>query len=83
MAQIFFSMSELTKDQRHQAALDLWREKETTGEPAPSLPELMKAAYPDKPHLDGRSKEARELKVYLAELEIQADGSPVYHPKEI
>ena len=83
MAQIFFSMSELTKDQRHQAALDLWRERESSGEPAPSLPDLIKAAYPDKPELDGRSKEARELKAYLAELEIQADGSHVYHPKEI
>ena len=58
-------MSELTKDQRHQAALDLWRERESTGEPAPSLPDLINAAYPDKPELDGRSKEARELKANI------------------
>ena len=75
-------MSDITKEQRHQAALDLWRERESSGQTAPSLAELIKAAYPDKPELDGRTKEARELKSFLSELEIQADGSHVYHPKE-
>mgnify|MGYP003996149373 FL=1 len=76
-------MSDTTTEQRHQAALDLWREREASNEAPPSLAELIQAAYPDKPDLDGRTKEARELKSFLSELEIQADGSHVYHPKEI
>ena len=76
-------MSDTTTEQRHQAALDLWREREASNEAPPSLAELIQAAYPDRSDLDGRTKEARELKSFLSELEIQADGSHVYHPKEI
>ena len=76
-------MSDITKEQRHQAAVDLWREREAANETPPSLQEVMAVSYPDKPDLDGRSKEARELKSFLAELEIEPDGAHVYHPKEI
>jgi len=75
-------MSDLTKEQRHVNAVEFWNERQTNNEPPPSLQELMQVAYPDKPNLDGRSKEARELKAYLAELKIEADGAHVYHPRE-
>tara|TARA_Y100000593_G_scaffold95089_1_gene199456 strand:+ start:4581 stop:5579 length:999 start_codon:yes stop_codon:yes gene_type:complete len=45
--------------------------------------ELINAAYPDKPNLDGRTKEARDLKQYLVSFDIRADGSHVYKPKKI
>jgi len=76
-------MPDLTKEQRHARAVEFWNEKQANNEPPPSLQEVLQAAYPDKPNLDGRSKEARELKDHLAELQIEADGAHVYHPKEM
>ena len=73
-------MTELTPEERHLNALALWNERGE--ENPPSLIELIKAAYPDKDGIDGRSKEARELKVYLSTHGIQALGAHVYQPKE-
>ena len=75
-------MSELTIEQRHLVALQLWQEREANDQDPPALAELISAAYPDNSSLDGRSKEARELKAYLAEFGVKADGAHVYHPKE-
>ena len=76
-------MPELSQEDRHLRALELWQDREEKQEDPPSLMELMSAAYPDKPDLDGRSKEARELKQYLSSFQIKADGSHVYKPKTI
>ena len=76
-------MSELTQEERHLRALELWKDREEKEEDPPSLIELINAAYPDRPSLDGRTKEARELKQYLASFDIKADGSHVYRPKKI
>lgn len=75
-------MSELSTEQRHLLALELWKEREEKNETPPSLAELIKVAYPDRPELDGRTKEARDLKAYLAEFGVKADGAHVYHPKD-
>ena len=72
-------MSELGLEQRHMNALQLWQERGE--ENPPSLAELINVAYPDRDDIDGRSKEARELKAYLAEYGVTAEGSHVYHSK--
>ena len=74
-------MDELSLDQRHMNALQLWQERGE--ENPPSLSELIAVAYPDRDDIDGRTKEARELKAYLAEHGVSADGAHVYHPKVI
>jgi hypothetical protein len=73
-------MPELTTEERHLNALNLWNERGE--ENPPSLMELIKAAYPERDDIDGRSKEARELKSYLATLNIQPLGAHVYQPKD-
>jgi len=74
-------MSELSIEQRHMNALQLWQERGDAN--PPSLAELIAVAYPDRDDIDGRSKEARELKAYLAEHGVSADGAHVYHAKTI
>ena len=76
-------MEDLPIEDRHLKALGLWREREESGEDPPSLSELIQVAYPDKEDLDGRTKEARELKEYLATMDIRADGSHVYKHKRV
>jgi general stress protein 26 len=76
-------MSELSQNDRHLRALELWRGREEREEDPPSLMELIRAAYPDQEGLDGRTKEARELKQYLSTLDIRADGAHVYKPIKI
>jgi hypothetical protein len=48
----------------------------------PSLLELIKVAFPEKPELDGRSKEAREIKEFLATHSIKPKGAHIYTPKD-
>ena len=74
-------MDELSLEQRHMNALQLWQERGE--ENPPSLAVLIAVAYPDKDNIDGRTKEARELKAYLAEHGVSADGAHVYHAKAI
>ena len=47
----------------------------------PSLLELIRIAYPDKEY-DGRTKEGRAVKKFLATRQIVADGAHVYKPKD-
>ena len=47
----------------------------------PSLLELIRIAYPDK-NYDGRTKEGRAVKTFLATRQIVADGAHVYKPKD-
>ena len=44
--------------------------------------ELVKVAFPEKPELDGRSKEAREIKEFLATHSVKPKGAQVYTPKD-
>ncbi len=74
-------MDELSLEQRHMNALRLWQERGE--ENPPSLAELISVAYPDRDDIDGRTKEARELKAYLTEHGISADGAHVYHSKAV
>ena len=62
-------------------ALQLWQERGESD--PPSLAELIAVAYPGRDDIDGRTKEARELKAYLAEYGVSADGAHVYHAKSI
>jgi len=48
----------------------------------PSLMELVLIACPDKPDLDGRSKEAKEIKEFLSTYDVKPRGAQVYVPKE-
>lgn len=48
----------------------------------PSLMELVGIACPENPELDGRSKEAKEIKEFLATYSIKPRGAQVYVPKE-
>jgi hypothetical protein len=48
----------------------------------PALLELIRIAYPDRPELDGRSKEGREIKAFLATRKIKAHGAHEYQAKE-
>ena len=72
------SLIELTEEQK-QAILNEWESRENN---PPSLLELIKIAYPDQPHLDGRSKEGKAVKAFLANREIKALASHEYRPKK-
>ena len=74
-------MEEVPIEQRHLNALQLWQERGEQN--PPSLAELISVAYPGREDIDGRTKEARELKAYLAEHGVAADGAHVYHAKSI
>ena len=59
--------------------LDLWNSRP---DDPPSLLELIKAVFPDE-DVDGRSKEGRAVKEFLATREIKARGAHEYQPKDI
>lgn len=69
---------ELTDEQK-QAVINEWTDRETD---PPSLLELIRIAYPDQPHLDGRSKEGKAVKAFLATREINPLASHQYQPKK-
>ena len=68
---------ELTEKQKL-AVLNEWNSRP---ENPPSLLELIRIAFPDKDY-DGRTKEGRAVKKFLATRQIVADGAHVYKPKE-
>jgi hypothetical protein len=68
----------LTEDQK-KTILNEWNSREDN---PPSLLELIKLAYPNNPELDGRSKEGREIKAFLATRKIKARGAHEYQAKE-
>ncbi len=68
---------ELTEQQKL-AILKEWNDRT---ENPPSLLELIRVAYPDEEY-DGRTKEGRAVKKYLATRQIVADGAHVYKPKD-
>ena len=68
---------ELTEEQK----LSILKEWNDRPENPPSLLELIRVAYPDK-NYDGRTKEGRAVKKFLATRQIVADGAHVYKPKD-
>ena len=68
---------DLTKEQQSKI-LDEWNSRK---DDPPSLLELTKIAYPDEPNLDGRSKEGRLVKDFLAKKSIKARGAHEYKAK--
>lgn len=70
----------LVSDEQFLKILNEWNSRPQN---PPSLLELIKIAFPDRPELDGRCKEGREIKEFLATRQIKAKGAQVYTPKEI
>ena len=68
---------ELTKEQRENI-LSLWNSR--LDDP-PALLELIKTAFPDK-NVDGRSKEGRLVKAFLASRKIKARAAHQYKAKD-
>lgn len=56
-----------------------WNDRPTS---PPSLLELTKLAFPDAPDLDGRSKEGKAVKAFLATRQIKPRAAQDYQPKE-
>ena len=67
----------LTEEQE-QIILDEWNSRPDS---PPSLLELIKLAFPEQ-SLDGRTKEGRAVKEFLASRSIKARASHEYQPKE-
>ena len=72
-------MSESLSEEQKAKVLDLWN---LNPDSPPSLLELIKEAYPNQ-NIDGRSKEGRAVKKFLATRKIKARGSHEYQPKDI
>jgi hypothetical protein len=68
----------LTEDQK-KIILNEWNSREDN---PPSLLELIRLVHPNNPELDGRSKEGREIKAFLATRKIKARGAHEYQAKE-
>lgn len=72
-------MSELLSEEQKAKILNLWNSNPNS---PPSLLELIQEAFPDQ-SIDGRSKEGRAVKEFLATREIKARGAHEYQPKDI
>jgi hypothetical protein len=70
---------ELTEKQK-QDVIKEWESRENN---PPALLELIRIAYPDQLHLDGRSKEGKTVKAFLATRQIKPLASHEYQPKKI
>lgn len=77
---IYFNMSdtELTIEQQ-EIILKEWNSRPDN---PPSLLELINLTYPNQPEIDGRSKEGKSIKAFLATREIKAKGAHEYSPKQ-
>ena len=71
------SNAKLTKEQE----LKILKEWNSRQENPPSLLELIKISFPDK-DVDGRSREGRAVKEFLATRQIKARGAHEYQYKE-
>ena len=68
----------LTEEQKS----TILREWESNQDDPPSLLELIRKAYPDNLNIDGRSKEGKEVKAFLAKNNIKTFASHEYQAKE-
>lgn len=71
---------ELTSEQQS-SILNEWNERSSNEEP-PSLNELIKLIFPDLENADGRTKEGRLIRAFLASKDIAARSLHNYVPKE-
>ena len=69
---------ELNENQK-QSILERWNQNK---ENPPSLAELTKLAFPEAENLDGRSKEGRAVKAFLASRDLKAKTSSTYDKKQ-
>lgn len=69
---------ELSESQQ-QLILNSWNDNK---DKPPSLADLTKLAFPDARSLDGRSKEGRAVKAFLASRELKAQTSSTYSKKD-
>lgn len=65
--------------EKSELILNEWNSRLTN---PPSLMELTRLAFPDNPEIDGRSKEAAEVKRFLATRSIKAKAAHEYKAKE-
>ena len=65
-------------EKQEQEILDSWNSRPNN---PPSLMELTSTAFPDAENVDGRSKEGRAVKAFLASRELKARGSHQYKAK--
>ena len=73
-------MSEVTlSEEQQQKILNEWN---SGPDNPPSLLELIRLAYPDDPKLDGRTKEGRAVKKFLATRKLKARGAHEYQHKD-
>ncbi len=72
-------MSELLSEEQKAKILNLWNSNPNN---PPSLLELIKEAFPDQ-NIDGRSKEGKAVKAFLATREIKPLASHEYQPKKM
>ena len=70
-------MENILTEEQEQRILDKWNS--TPNDPPPLL-DLISAAFPDK-NVDGRSKEGRAVKAFLASKNIKARGAHEYQAK--
>lgn len=66
--------------QQQQDILSEWNNRPDN---PPSLLELIRVAYPDNPELDGRTKEGKAVKAFLATRQIRARASHEYKHKGV
>ena len=71
------NLPELTDDQK-KAVLEKW---ESQPDNPPPLLELISVAYPDRPEIDGRTREGRAVKTFLASKQIKARPANQYRAK--
>jgi hypothetical protein len=73
-------MSNITLTETQQnAVIEEWNNRQDS---PPSLLELIRIAYTDQPHLDGRSKEGKAVKAFMATRDIKPLASHQYQPKK-
>lgn len=72
-------MSDLLSEEQKAKILNLWNSNPNN---PPALLDLIREAFPDQ-EIDGRSKEGRAVKEFLASREIKARGAHEYQPKDV
>jgi len=72
-------MNDLLSEEQKKKIIELWNSRP---ENPPSLLEIIREAFPDK-EIDGRSKEGRAVKRFLATRKIKAKGAHEYTPKDV
>tara|TARA_Y100000593_G_scaffold95087_1_gene199412 strand:+ start:6181 stop:7257 length:1077 start_codon:yes stop_codon:yes gene_type:complete len=72
-------MSDLLSEEQKAKILNLWN---SNPDNPPALLDLIREAFPNQ-EIDGRSKEGRAVKEFLASKEIRARGAHEYQPKDV